>query len=169
LGEIKDIYLSLGTNLGDRVANLEQSIEELMRIGGKVHQRSSIYRTAAWGNDHLKEFLNMVVRIQHHLSPQELLQEIKGIESEMGRLPIKSKTGKRIYQDRIIDIDILYYGQKVIDSEKLVIPHPHLHLRHFVLEPLREIAPQYIHPLFKKSTLELFDSCPDPNKVELHS
>lgn len=170
MGQIKDIYLSLGSNLEDRTANLERALEELEISGGKVLQRSSIYRTAAWGNDRLQEFLNMVVRLQHESSPHELLKVIKDIENKMGRKALNvPSTQKRIYQDRIIDIDILYYDQEVIDSEELIIPHPHLHLRCFVLEPLREITPHYLHPLLKKSTLELCDSCPDPNKVELHS
>ena len=170
MGQTADIYLSIGTNLGERESNLKRAIDELESSGGKLIESSSIYKTSAWGNADLNEFLNIVIRFGHDASPNELLKIIKEIETRMGReVNAQPLNSKRNYQNRIIDIDILYYDQKVIDNEELNVPHLQLHLRRFVLEPLREIAPRFIHPLLKKSTIELYDACPDQNKVELHS
>ena len=169
MGGVADVYFSLGSNLGKREINLENALLELGEIG-QIIQRSSIYETSAWGNAELNDFLNMAIRFKSRSSASELLKKIKMIESKMGRNLSKISTNRQSnYQNRLIDIDILYYGDKVIDNEALSVPHPRLHLRRFVLEPLREIAPKYIHPLLKKSTDELLEDCPDLNKVKLHS
>jgi len=165
-----DVYLSLGSNLANRLENLNLAIKKLEELGVKVILRSPVYETAGWGDDSLNDFLNMVVHITIEENPHLFLKKMKGIEAEMGRIsPMKSHSKQNKYQNRTIDLDILYFDKLVIDSEKLQVPHPHMHQRRFVLQPLKDIAPALIHPILKESTVELLKSCPDQNKVSLHS
>ncbi len=152
-------YLLLGSNLGNRTANLQQAIELLTKSCGNIIDQSSVYETEAWGMKEQQSFLNQAVSIETLLQPLNLLLTIKDIERQMGR----TTTVK--WGPRIIDIDILFYGNTMINSPALTIPHPYLHERRFTLEPLNEIAPQFIHPLLQQTVQQLLLNCPDKSEV----
>jgi 2-amino-4-hydroxy-6-hydroxymethyldihydropteridine diphosphokinase len=141
------VYLGLGSNLGNRQENLDQALKLLaqrMRLG-KV---SSIYDTEPIGNVNQPRFLNMACEVFTRLSPEGLLALVKGIEQKMGRY---SRSG----EPRIIDIDILLFGDRVVNTRDLVVPHPQMAERSFVLVPLSEIAPDAVHPVTKKTIREM--------------
>lgn len=145
-------YIGIGSNLGDRNDNLLRSVEYLSDRAGKVISVSGIYETEPWGFSAITSFLNMVARIDTALAPKDLLNELISIESRMGR-----KRRGDGYQSRIIDLDILFYDDLVVDTDQLVIPHPLLHIRSFVLDPLCEIAPDLVHPVLRKTVQQLRD------------
>lgn len=146
------IYLSLGSNLGDREKNLETALSELENEGVLILKKSSIYETAPWGYEKQPEFLNIAMEGLTLLGPYDLLKLIKEIESKMGR----KKTIK--YGPRVIDIDIIFYNNIILKSKVLTIPHPLMHKREFVLKPLCEIVPDFIHPELKLSVKEMLDN-----------
>jgi 2-amino-4-hydroxy-6-hydroxymethyldihydropteridine diphosphokinase len=148
-------YLLLGGNEGDRIQMLQQATSLLAATCGPIIKRSSVYETAAWGMADQAAFLNMAVAMETEKSPVELLSAIQTIETTLGRQR-EIKWGPRT-----LDIDILLYNSEIIQSRELVIPHPFLNVRRFVLVPLAEIAPNYIHPLLNKSISELLNACPD--------
>lgn len=133
------LYLSLGTNLGDRRSNLETAITLIGQRIGTVSAKSSVLETEPWGFESSNFFLNMAVKVSTGLKPMDILKAAKEIEREMGRTTKSDKDG---YQDRIIDIDILLYDDLVMDTPELTIPHPLMQKRRFVMEPLAEIAPE---------------------------
>ena len=136
------VYLSLGTNLGDKKHNLVSAIKEIERRVGPVRAQSAFLTTEPWGFESENTFLNAAVRVETELSPNELLRVTQQIEREMGRTQKSSvdpQQSKVIYHDRIIDIDILLYDDLHINTKKLIIPHPHMYERDFVLIPLKEI------------------------------
>ena len=145
-------YLGLGTNIGNKKENLTRAIEALSLALGPCTAQSTFIETAPWGFDSDNAFLNCAVAFETELTPLELLDTTERIERELGRT---IKSGGGIYHDRTIDIDILLYGNVVIDTPRLTIPHPLMHLRDFVLEPLAEIAPEAIHPALGKSIHQL--------------
>lgn len=138
------LYLSLGTNLGDRLSNLDAAVAMIAREVGTVEARSSVIETEPWGFESPNRFLNMAVMVQTDLKPLEVLDKTRQIEKDMGR---KTKTGTDGYHDRIIDIDILLYDDLAMDTPELTIPHPRMRQRRFVMEPLAEIAPQIVNDL----------------------
>ncbi|MHB8105380.1 MAG: 2-amino-4-hydroxy-6-hydroxymethyldihydropteridine diphosphokinase [Dehalococcoidales bacterium] len=147
MNDTTTVYLSLGSNLGNRQANLDQAlklISERMRLG-KI---SSIYDTEPVGLVNQPRFLNLACEVFTRIAPEGLLALLKGIEQKMGRY---SRTG----EPRIIDIDIVLFGDQIIKTPNLVIPHPRMHERAFVLIPLAEIAPDFVHPVLKKTIKEL--------------
>ena len=146
------VYLGLGTNIGNRNENLTRAIELLSLALGPYTALSSFIETAPWGFESKNGFLNCTVAYETELTPLELLDITEGIERELGRTT-KSTGGK--YHDRIIDIDILLYGNETVATERLTIPHPLMHLRDFILEPLAQIAPDVLHPTIAKSIREL--------------
>jgi len=146
------VYLSLGTNLGNREANLNKAVAIIEKRIGSISSVSAFYQTAPWGFESSNEFLNLALETKTALTPEELLRETQLIEKQLGRL----KKSNRSYSDRLIDIDILYYNQDIINTPQLIIPHPLLHCREFVLAPLNEIAPHLLHPVLQKTTAELF-------------
>jgi 2-amino-4-hydroxy-6-hydroxymethyldihydropteridine diphosphokinase len=161
------VYLGLGSNLEDRQRNLDMALDFLSeRI--KIEQLSPIYDTAPVGNTNQPRFLNMAIRVSTRLPAATLLFMAKGIEAKLGRVPIDSP--------RPVDIDILFYGDQIINTPpNLVVPHPRLHERAFVLVPLADIAPDMVHPIHKKKIKELMDQVEgkedvkpytDPNKKQ---
>jgi 2-amino-4-hydroxy-6-hydroxymethyldihydropteridine diphosphokinase len=157
------VFLSLGTNLGSKLANLSTAITEIDENIGHINQQSGIYETEAWGFNCEDSFLNQVVRVETSLEPLQLINHCLGIEKKMGR--VRNKGGN--YESRVIDIDILFYGEKIVSEENLQIPHPLLHKRRFILEPLNEIAPDLIHPLLGKPISKLLEECPDTGAVKV--
>lgn len=154
-------FIGLGSNMEKPVDRCLEGIEYLKALkGSQVLRRSSFYRTEPVGFLDQEWFINAVVEIRTALTAQELLQELQSIERQMGRQrPVK-------WGPRIIDLDILLYGQEVIETDSLVVPHPELHKRRFVLEPLYEIASYTIHPAFGVSVAGLRERLSDNNKVE---
>lgn len=143
------VHIGIGSNLGNRQENCFDAIRRLEQRGLFVLKRSSVIETAPWGVTDQPHFINMAIEAETDLSPEELLHLLKNIEISMGRV----KTGH--WGPRIIDLDILFYDDLIIDSDELKIPHPYLHERDFVLRPLLEIAPEKIHPALKKKISEL--------------
>ncbi len=141
-------YIALGTNLGERRANLRRAIE-MMGPGVRVLRKSPVYETTPWGVLDQPDFLNQVVAVETDLAPHRLLMELKRIEAEMGR----EQTVR--YGPRIIDLDILFYNDEVIDLPSLTIPHPYLHERAFVLAPLNDLIPERAHPLLGKTVRQM--------------
>ena len=144
-------YIGLGSNLGDRKGNLIKATAYLAERAGTILALSSLYETEPWGFESANKFLNAVVMLQTTLSPMELLDTTRLIELEMGR--ITKRDG--CYHDRPIDIDLLLIDQLVMHNERLTLPHPLMHQRRFVMEPLVEVAPELSHPLLGKTMREL--------------
>jgi 2-amino-4-hydroxy-6-hydroxymethyldihydropteridine diphosphokinase len=150
-----EAFLLIGTNIGQRAENIDKALRKIEKVVGDILGTSSIYESAAWGNENQDHFLNMVVKVETQLGPWELLEQILDIEKDMGRVR-KEKWG-----ERLIDIDILYFDEVVANSFDLEIPHPGIPERRFTLEPLKEIAPEKIHPKLKKTQQQLLEECPD--------
>ena len=157
----KDIFLLTGSNLGDRLENLKGAIELLKKRGVVLCEASSIYETAPWGKEDQPDFLNQLLRVESALSPDGLLRAIHEIESEMGRVR------KEKWESRTIDIDIIFYGQRQIDTPGLVVPHPGVPNRRFVLLPLCELVPDFLHPVLELSMEQLLKNCNDPLEAKV--
>ena len=154
------VYLLLGSNMGDSNKRLSDAKKLIEKNIGEIVKASSIYRTAAWGKEDQPDFLNQIVVATSKRSAEDVLKEIFSIEKEMGRI----RTFKNAA--RVIDIDILFFNDDIIDTESLTVPHSQIHNRMFVLTPLVEIAPDLIHPLLKKSAVELLNICNDNLNVQ---
>ncbi|MFD2513461.1 2-amino-4-hydroxy-6-hydroxymethyldihydropteridine diphosphokinase [Pontibacter locisalis] len=154
------VYLLLGGNLGDRTTYLQQARESVAARVGGITDTSKIYETAAWGKTDQPNFLNQVLEVETDLSPDKVLQNINLIEHDLGRIR------QEHWGSRVIDIDILFYGDLVLQTQRLTIPHPQLHLRRFTLLPLAEIAPGIEHPLLNKRVIQLLKECPDTLEVK---
>ena len=144
-------YLGLGTNIGNKRRNLITAAALLAERVGDVLALSGFYETEPWGFESNNWFLNAAVKLNTDYSPQELLVVTQQIEKELGRTEKSNGT----YHDRVIDIDILLYDDEVLQTPELVLPHPLMHERKFVMEPLAEIAPFVQHPIFKESIMDL--------------
>jgi 2-amino-4-hydroxy-6-hydroxymethyldihydropteridine diphosphokinase len=154
------VYLLLGSNLGNRNYNIREALRQIGQMAGIVRALSGIYETEPWGFKSELLFFNQAVEIESSFAPDELLKAIVEIETNLGR----KREGAR-YNSRAIDIDIIFFSNQIIQMPGLVIPHPLLHLRRFVLVPLAEIAGGYIHPVFNKSVTDLLRECPDTSLV----
>lgn len=149
---LHDVFLGLGSNLGDRGENLDHAINNIEKRIGEVVSTSAFYITDPVGFESKNQFLNAVCEVKTKLDPLMVLKETQTIEKEMGR---QIKTVNGVHADRVIDIDLLLFDNETYDSPCLVLPHPHLHERAFVLLPLAEVAGNYVHPVLYKTINQL--------------
>lgn len=152
-------YLHLGSNKGDRTSYLSNAIKQITAKIGQVTDQSAIYQTEPWGKKDQDEFLNMAIKVESNLAPEDALNAAKKIETDMG------SEKKEKWGPRIIDIDILYCDDLIMEKDNLVIPHPHIYERNFVLIPLMEIAGDFIDPVKEMSIEDIFDLCKDESEV----
>ena len=159
------VYLSLGSNKGDRIGYIQQATSLLgLADGISIIRTSAFYETEPWNMNSKTWFVNAVVEVKTSLSPEALLEECQRIESQLGRTP---KTSTE-YEDRTIDIDVLFYGKEIINEENLTIPHKFVHLRAFTLVPLLELIPDFEHPVLHKTIAELHNDLENPEMVFLY-
>jgi 2-amino-4-hydroxy-6-hydroxymethyldihydropteridine diphosphokinase len=149
------VVLSLGGNIGDVKDVFEVAISHLKKRVGELVSSSSLYSTKAWGIENQPDFLNQVIVIDSELSPTKVLECCLTIELELGRVR------KEKWHKRVIDIDVLFYNNELIKSKDLIVPHPYIQDRNFILAPLAELIPQFVHPLLQKTMQELKNSCID--------
>lgn len=154
-----EVYLLLGSNLGDRLQHLDNAMALIAERCGALTAQSAIYETAAWGNTEQQSFYNQAIGISTNLAPVDLLVAVKAIEREVGR------TETVHWGPRIIDIDIILYGTEIVTLPQLQIPHPYMHQRRFTLVPLAEIAGNVIQPVINKPISELLNECEDDSEV----
>ena len=155
------LILHTGTNLGDREDNLLSANDLIEKRIGKITKYSSLYETEPWGVEDQPAFINQAIELTTELSPEEVLEAAHEIEEKMGRIRIKK------WERRLIDIDIIFYGDQVIKTKQLNIPHQHIQDRNFVLIPLMEIIPDFIHPIFEETIEELYEKSTDTLEVFL--
>ena len=155
----KGIYILLGSNLGNREQNLGLALDKIASGVGRILTQSSIYQSEPWGNSQQPQFLNLVAEVNSRNDPQQVLQKLLSIESELGRERLEK------WGPRTIDLDILFFNDRVIQTENLIVPHPGIAMRRFALIPLCEIAPNFFHPLLEKTCQQLLKECTDPLKV----
>lgn len=155
-----NIYILLGSNLGDRKKHLHEAKRRILLAGCIVTQSSSMYQTAPWGKTDQPDFFNQVIEISTVLTPLELLKALLQIETDLGR------TRKEKWGERILDLDILFFNDQQITHKDLIIPHPGIVSRRFTLVPLCEIAAEFIHPVLHVSCAMLLKACSDRSRVE---
>jgi|WetSurMetagenome_2_1015567.scaffolds.fasta_scaffold159311_2 2-amino-4-hydroxy-6-hydroxymethyldihydropteridine diphosphokinase len=155
------VFLGLGGNIGDLDSNFKKVKDLIKSNCGKIINTSSIFKTPPIGFESVDFFWNQVVEIETHFKPATLLQKTLQIEKEMGRTRVSGQ-----YSSRPMDIDLLYYDNSIIKTDNLQIPHPRIQERKFVLVPLVEIAPDYIHPENKSTNLQLLEQCSDISVIE---
>jgi len=154
------VYLLLGANLGDRFSQMSRAFNEIDSQIGSVIKCSALYQTEAWGKEEEPPYLNQVVCLETKLALHDLLRTINQIEDKLGR------TRKLKWESRLIDIDILFYDDVIVNDPDLIVPHPYIHKRKFTLVPLCEIAADLVHPVLKKSMEELLTDLDDPLSVK---
>lgn len=150
----------MGSNEGNRAGRLAEAAKKIEETAGKILSSSAVYRTEAWGLKHQPDFYNQVLRIETFHRPKMLLTQLLAIEKSMGRVRVKK------WGPRIIDIDLLFYDQEVLDTPELQLPHPGIPHRKFTLLPLCEVAPDFVHPVSGKTIRTLLEECTDPLGVE---
>jgi 2-amino-4-hydroxy-6-hydroxymethyldihydropteridine diphosphokinase len=157
---VSNVYILLGSNLGDQLSNLQEACSFLKSNSIKVIASSLIYQTKAWGNTNQDDFLNVVLKVDTKLSASLLLETLLKIELQMGRV-----RGELQWMPRLIDIDILYFNDEIVQLPHLKIPHPYIAERRFTLIPLNDIAPDFIHPQLNVSNKTLLQQCEDKTEV----
>lgn len=157
------IYLITGSNQGERLVTLNSAKDQLEKHVGVLKKASAIYETAPWGKTDQAPFLNQVLFIETELEAPQVLEACLSIERQHGRIR------KKQWEARTLDIDILFFGNEVIIEEGLIVPHPHLHERRFVLAPLMELAPELVHPVLNLSVTQLLNLCEDHLPVSIYS
>lgn len=159
------VYLSLGSNKDDRIGYIQQASRQLGALEGcEIIRTSAFYETEPWNMNSDNWFVNAVVELKTSLTPHQLLEQCQAIEKQLGRKPSQPN----VYEDRTIDIDILFYKKEIISDDDLIIPHRFLHLRAFTLVPLLELIPDFEHPVLHKTISELHDSLETPEMVILY-
>lgn len=154
-----DVYLALGSNLGDRASNLNRALSRISTIG-RLQEVAPVYQSSAYGMENQPDFLNSAAKLSCKLKPEKLLERLKEIEVSLGRR-------KRVrWGPREIDLDIILFGNQVIQKDGLTIPHPDFHNRRFVLQPLADICPELMSPTHGLSVSELLNRCKDRTKIE---
>jgi 2-amino-4-hydroxy-6-hydroxymethyldihydropteridine diphosphokinase len=154
------IYLLLGSNMNDPEKQLNVAKKEINGQLGPITRESKLYQTAAWGNTKQSDFLNQVIIVQSNMKAADCIETTMLIETNMGRV----RTEKNA--PRLIDIDILYFNKDIIHTQNLIVPHPEIENRRFVLTPLNELSPKFIHPILKKNNHELLLDCKDTLDVK---
>jgi 2-amino-4-hydroxy-6-hydroxymethyldihydropteridine diphosphokinase len=157
---MNSVYLILGGNQGSVKENINSTCKMIQQNAGKIVETSRLYQSEPWGFKSRELFINQVICIHTRLEPEELLDNLLRIEQLAGR--IRNAAG---YASRKMDIDILFFNDLIFNHERLIIPHPRLHLRKFVLLPMFELAPGFIHPVFNQTIAQLLDECPDESNV----
>jgi 2-amino-4-hydroxy-6-hydroxymethyldihydropteridine diphosphokinase len=155
-----NIIILLGSNLGNRLANLKQAIASIASFSN-ILQQSNIYQTAAWGNTDQADFLNQAIEIQTNQTAENLMHALLAIESQMGRVRLQK------WEPRIIDLDIIFYESAIHTTDFIQIPHPEMQNRAFVLKPLLDLIPHFEHPILKQTIKQLWEKCPDQLEVSL--
>jgi len=155
------VYLGIGGNIGNKQQNFREAYQNIEKELGEIIKMSSIYETPPWGFQSEDLFWNSVIEILTLLSPEDLLSKIHSIEENFGRVRTLTR-----FSSREMDIDILYYDKIYMETETLVIPHPFIHLRKFVLVPLTEIAPNFKHPLLRLTSIEMLGNCRDESIIK---
>lgn len=164
MSELHEVYLSMGSNIGNRMEYLRFGINEL-KIELNLLAISSVYETEPWGYSDNSAYLNLVARFKTHLNVHELMEFSQNIEQKAGRI-VKENPLKADYQARTLDIDVLFYDREIIQETNLEIPHPRLHLRSFVLVPFAEINGDFVHPVFNKTIDELNRCSSDKSEIK---
>ena len=156
------VYLQLGSNLGDRLSVLHTAVDKISTQVGDLLLSSQIYQSSPWGVEGQGDFLNQVILIESPYSAKLILEIILNIEKELGRVRIEK------WGERVIDIDILFYNDEIIEASDLCVPHKYISKRKFVLLPLNEIAPNFIHPKYDKTITQLLEECLDEESVMIY-
>lgn len=154
------VFLGIGGNIGNKHINFQKVVKIIEKQLGEITKKSSVYETPPWGFDTEENFWNQIIIIQTKLSPSDLLKNIHEIEKQFGRT--RKSTN---YASREMDIDILYYDDLYLETEDLIIPHPKMQLRKFVLVPLNEIAPDFKHPLLRFTSFQMLENCKDASVI----
>ena len=157
------VFVGLGSNQGDRKSNLYDALDQLFLKVGRILSQSSIYETPPLGFEAVQQFYNMVVELETELGPREVLNRLLAIELKLGR---ERQPGEG-YSSRSIDLDLLFYHEMVIDEPEFHLPHQGIPKRKFVLVPMVEIAPYFVHPVLLKSMVELEKICPDDSEIRM--
>lgn len=163
MNDSETVFVLVGSNVGDREMLVNQAVMRVADICGKVVAKSAVYESEPWGFKCEQWFLNQVVKIETMLGPDELMKRLLAIELELGRDRVTPHEG---YASRTMDLDILYFGSQIIETEYVTAPHPRLHQRRFALMPLCDVAPDFVHPKLKKSNAELLEFCKDDSLVK---
>ena len=158
---VKPIYLGIGSNLGNKKRNIENTKSNLLKNNINILECSSYYESLSWPNPKNPKFLNIVVKIKTHLTPLKLIKKCKEIETRLGRKKMPKNS------PRVCDIDIIDFNGLVLENKLLKLPHPRSHIRNFVLYPIKEIDPKWIHPIFKKNVDFLINELSQKSRIEI--
>lgn len=154
------VFLQLGSNLGNRESLLQNAITEIENRVGRVIEKSKVYESTPWRVEGQENYLNQILKVKTELLADDVLVTILDVEKELGRVRLEK------WGERLIDIDIIFYNDAIIETPQLCVPHKHMHERMFVLTPLHDIAPDVVHPKYNKTVVELLEQCRDTELVK---
>ena len=154
------VFLQLGSNLGERESLLQDAIIAIEGRIGQVVEKSKVYESTPWREDGQENYLNQIVKVKTELLADDILSTVLDIEKELGRIRLEK------WGERLIDIDIIFYNDSIIETAQLCVPHKHMHERMFVLTPMHNIAPEMVHPIYNKTVAELLQICKDTELVK---